>query len=407
MQPVKLGIIGTGQRCIYFFVPYIKSSPEKVKLIGIADNNPERLNSANQDIGMPIKSYSNYEDLLENPDIEAVIIATPDSTHKIIFEKALARGKDILCEKPLATTLEDAIHMVKISLKAKNILQLGFMLRYSPFYSKLKEIIDKGSIGRIQNIKIHETVESYHGATYFRRWHRFVEKSGGLLIHKACHTLDIANWLIEDKPSWVSATGGIASFLPKQGTAMHCKDCQFKYDCSASYRFGGWNWNYLNQSERENLANDHNDLCVYQTTKDSVDNAVVKVQYSNQINMEYNFSATGSYQERHFTIKGSSGIIIASQHEGNILISQTNLPDQLIKANISQSNEHGDGDNPLMDDFINSIRSRKAPIADILSGCLSVAIGDAATKSINNNSKWINIDSELSILPNKIISIVE
>lgn len=404
MDPVKLGIIGTGQRCIYFFVPFIRSFPEKAKLIGIADKDPIRLSSAEQDIGMSLKSYLNYEDLLSDPEIEAVIITTPDSTHREIFEKALSSGKDILCEKPLATTIEDAVHMAKISLGKSNVTQLGFMLRYSPFYTKLKEIVDEGSIGKIEHIKIFETVESYHGATYFRRWHRFVKKSGGLLVHKACHTLDIATWLIGNKPSWVSGKGGINSFIEKEGTSMHCKDCQFKHNCLASYRFGGWNWNYLNQEERKIIENDDNDLCVYQTAKDSIDNAIVNVKYLNNVNIEYNFSTTGNFQERHFTIQGSSGVIIASQHENNILISQTNHPDQSIKTYTKRSDEHGEGDNPLMDDFINSVLTRQVPIADILSGCMSVAIGDTATKSINSNSKWINIDSQLSFLPNNFKS---
>ena len=73
MDPVKLGIIGTGQRCIYFFVPFIRSFPEKAKLIGIADKDPIRLSSAEQDIGMSLESYLNYEDLLSDPEIEAVM----------------------------------------------------------------------------------------------------------------------------------------------------------------------------------------------------------------------------------------------------------------------------------------------------------------------------------------------
>src|SRR5262249_28985053 len=151
-----------------------------------------------------------------------------------------------------------------------------------------------------------------------RRWHRFRKHSGGLLVHKACHTLDAINWVVDSVPSWVAAVGGMETFAPRPGAAALCRNCQYQPTCPAAYREGVKNWLYLTREERQGPQFHERDLCVYNIEKDSVDNAVMTAEYMSGVRMAYSFATSGARHERHVTLVGSRGQVHASQADGTI-----------------------------------------------------------------------------------------
>ncbi len=395
MPALGIGIVGTGQRCMYFFGPYIKAHPEKARLVALADYDESRLNSAVVDLGGDIRSYHSLDDMVKDPQVEAVIITTPDFTHREMLEKGLEAGKHTICEKPMATTIEDALDMTRRAMASKQVVQIGFMLRYAPFVVKLREIIESGAICPLLQINASEVVEYYHGAAFFRRWHRFRRKSGGLLVHKACHTLDVINWIIGSRPAWVTASGGTQTFVPKQGAAERCRDCALTAACPAAYRVDAYNWIYQTRKERHDPLTYANDLCVYNSEKDSVDNAVMNVQYENGVRLTFSFSTTGARHERHFLLIGQNGQIHASQANGTIGLETVGGISKTIEFPEEMRDEHGGGDEPLIDSFLQCVATERRPVADILAGLYSVALGVAATQSIGLNGQRVDLTSYL------------
>ena len=377
---------------MFFFAPFLQAHPQRARLVAVADADQARLRSAVADLGGNVRAYARFEALLGDPEVEAVIIATPDFTHRQLFDQALDAGKHVLCEKPMATTLEDALHMARRAMAVPQVVQIGFMLRYAPFCVQLKQAVDAGVIGPLQYISAAEVVEYYHGAAFFRRWHRFRRYSGGLLVHKACHTLDVINWLVGAPPVWVTARGGTDTFVPLPQAAMHCCDCSLQPTCPAAYRPDRYNYVY----QPREASTVRYDLCAYNSDKDSIDNAALLVQYANGVRLSFGFTITGARHDRRFLLVGQHGQITASQADGTITVTPQGGTPQTTILPETLRDEHGGGDAPLLDDFLTCVAQGTRPVADVLAGLHSVALGDAATRSLERDGQGIDIQLPLT-----------
>ncbi len=389
--PLGIGIVGTGQRCMSFFAPYITSHPETMRLVALADQDRARLNSAIADLGGSIRAYDHIEDLLSDADIGAVIVATPDFTHRRMFDQVLEAGKHVVCEKPMATTVEDALHMTRRAMAVPQVVQIGFMLRYAPFFVHLKQVIASGTIGPLLQVSAAEIVEFYHGAAFFRRWHRLRQNSGGLLVHKASHTLDVINWWVDALPVEVSARGGIGTFVRKPEAASRCRDCRLIETCPAAFRDNADNYIYQTREERAGRIASSADLCVYNSDKDTVDHATLMAQYANGVELTFSFTTTGSRHDRQFLIVGQRGQIKASQADGVISVEPLGEESRQIVLPEELRGDHGGGDAPLMEDFLSCIEGRHRPTADVKAGLYSVALAAAATQSIDQEGRAIDL----------------
>ncbi len=393
--PIGLGIVGTGQRCMHFFAPYIDEHPDQVRLVALADQDASRLRSAVADLGGAVRAYDGIEALLQDPEVDAVVITTPDFTHRHMLDKVLDRGKHVICEKPMATTLEDALHMTRRARAVPQTVQIGFMLRYAPFFVQLKQAVASGAIGKLLQVSALEVVTYYHGAAFFRRWHRWRRHSGGLLVHKATHSLDVINWLVDAVPVWVSARGGIDTFVPKPEAASRCRDCALTVSCPAAYDREAYNYIYETREERSGAADTATDLCVYNTDKDSIDNATLMARYANGVGLTFTFTTTGSRHERHLLLVGQRGQIHASQADGVITVEPLGEPPQTTVLPEELRDEHGGGDAPLMQEFVACVTQRTPPTADVLAGLYSVALAAAATQSIDRDGEAIDLRPSL------------
>jgi predicted dehydrogenase len=124
-------------------------------------------------------------------------------------------GCDVISEKPMTTDAEKARAIFDAIERTGKSLRVSFNYRYSPAYTKLREVIMQGSIGRPMLVDFSWMLDTSHGADYFRRWHREKENSGGLLVHKATHHFDLVNWWIDSYPESVFAMGDL-KFYGKQ-----------------------------------------------------------------------------------------------------------------------------------------------------------------------------------------------
>jgi predicted dehydrogenase len=376
---------------MFFFGPHIRTRPEAARLVALCDRDETRLLSAVEDLGGDVVGYGSMDSMLADARVDAVVITTPDFTHRELLDKALDAGKHVICEKPMATTLEDALHMARRAVAAPGVVQLGFMLRYAPFFETLKETVTSGVVGPLVQINAAEVVEQYHGAAFFRRWHRFRENSGGLLVHKACHTLDVINWLAGSAPSWIGAHGGTDTFLPRPGAASRCRDCSLASTCPAAYRPDEYNYVYQTREERADPSTHAADLCAYNSDKDSIDNAVVVAGYENGVRLAFSFATTGHRHERHLILVGQRGQIHASQADGMISVEPVGAEPRRILLQDDLRGEHGGGDERLVDSFLECVSTGKRPTADVVAGLHAVAMGVGATQSIDKSGQVVDL----------------
>ena len=390
-MPLGFGIVGAGQRCMYFFGPDIRRNADRAKLVAIAEPDQARLRSALDDLGGDIHAYEDIDGLLEDPLVDAVIIASPDFTHRELLDKVLDAGKHVICEKPMATTPKDARHMTRRARAAPEVVQIGFMLRYAPMFIRLKGIVDSGVIGELVQVGATEVIEYYHGASFFRRWQRFRKHSGGLLVHKACHALDVINWIVGSTPAQVSAIGGTDTFVANPEAATRCRDCDLATTCPAAYRADAYNYTYPTVAERADPDALGNDACAFNADKDIIDNATVMASYENGVRLTFNFVTTGQRHERRFMLVGNRGIVTASQADGTIVVEPVGGETQTAVLPEELRDEHGGGDEFLLQSFLDSVGGGEPPTADVMAGMHSLALALGAEESIDHHGAVVDL----------------
>ena len=199
---VKFGLIGCGkvsQRHIN-----VINALENAQLVAVADINMKLAEQVAKENN--IKAYNNYEDLIKNPEIDAVAICTPNSTHPKIGIAAARAGKHVLTEKPIATTLEEAEALIKTCKNNNKKLAVVKQVRLNPAVQELKKIIDEGRLGKILSANI--SVRWNRNEDYYKKspWHGKKDTDGGTLITVAAHYIDILQWLLGSVKSVVAKT---------------------------------------------------------------------------------------------------------------------------------------------------------------------------------------------------------
>lgn len=192
MAKIGIGVIGLG-RMGQVYATYSAGQLADASLVAVADMRTEVLNSFADRVGNA-KTYTDYHELLANPEVNAVIITTPTSTHHEVVIAAAEAGKAIFCEKPTALTLGATDEMIAAVENAGVMFQVGFMRRFDSGYAAAKRHIEAGAIGE------PVTIRSI-GRDPFRTSLEYANPSvsGGLIIDMAIHDFDLLRWLMNDE----------------------------------------------------------------------------------------------------------------------------------------------------------------------------------------------------------------
>jgi UDP-N-acetylglucosamine 3-dehydrogenase len=188
MEKVKIGVIGCGSIAQHRHLPEYKMN-EQVELVAVCDINTERANSVAQQYG--VKAYTNYEELLASGTVEAVSVCTPNYLHAPISVAALNSGVHVLCEKPMATSEEEAKAMIEAAKTNGKKLMIGHNQRFVASHQKARELIEKGEIGKIYSFRTafgHGGPEGWSvdgkDSWFFKKDEAFIGAMGDLGVHK-------------------------------------------------------------------------------------------------------------------------------------------------------------------------------------------------------------------------------
>lgn len=151
--------------------------------------------------------YASLENACRDPEVDALMICTPNYTHHDILKVAVASGKPIFLEKPMATSLQDAAAIVEIARDYSSFLQIGLQYRYKAQYvESLHEALGRKSLGRLHMISMSEYRPPFLDKV--GQWNKFNALSGGTLVEKCCHYFDLINRFAESRPQRVYASAG-------------------------------------------------------------------------------------------------------------------------------------------------------------------------------------------------------
>ena len=333
-KPVTCIIIGAGQRG-RIYANYAETNPDEWKVIGVAEPSDLRKGQVVETHGISDENqFSDWKKVFDRPKFaDVVVIATSDNLHYEPAIAALEKGYDLLLEKPVAQSIEQCLEILRVAKENDCMVTVAHVLRYTPYFRKMKDIIGSGAIGDLVSVQHMEPIEHEQFAQAYVRgnWGN-TEFSNPVLLSKSCHDLDILRWVTGKRCERVSSFGSLHLFKKENAPAhapKRCTEgCPVEESCpySALKTFverKAYPWvGYLNVEDETNdemilekLKTGPYGRCVYHCDNDVVDHQVVNMELEGGVTVAFSMEAFTSYHYRRTRIMGTMGDIVGDGHE--------------------------------------------------------------------------------------------
>ena len=392
-KKTKVALIGTGSRgCGMWGRDLVKRYSDQLEFVGLCDINPGRLAFGKEYIGASCPTFTDFEKMMADTKPDLLIVTTVDATHHEFIIRGMELGANVLTEKPMTIDEQKIQAILDAEKRTGKNCRVTFNYRYSPHRAKIWEMLRAGEIGELTSVDFHWYLDTSHGADYFRRWHRLVEKGGSLWVHKASHHFDLLNWWIDSDPETVFGLGSL-EFYGKNGpfraencrTCNHTKDCNFFWDVTKN--------EYYRKIYVENEKYDGylRDGCVFKNDVNIFDKMAASISYKNGVQVSYSLTTYSPYEGYRIAFNGTKGRIDAWIQESKP-VSDANYDEIVLFRNFKKreyihiphgTSGHGGGDALLQDQiFIPNTPDPLKQCAGARDGALACLVGIAARKSI-------------------------
>lgn len=374
-------MVGAGQRGHHVYGRWALEHPDRLRFLAVADPDPEKVARFAQAHRIPdSRCYQNPAELLGEPAwAPAAFVASPDRFHQPHAESALQAGYHVLAEKPMADTLAGCRALVAAAAKSPGELHIGHVLRHTPFFKTLNNVIRSGRLGDIVTVEHRENVRSWHMAHSFVRGNWGKRSSAPpFIVAKCTHDLDILHWNLETSVKRLSSMGGLFEFRPDRappGATARCTDpcpvMDCPYDARRLYldqRLTGWPVHVITDDlspEGRLRALEHGPygVCAYKAGSDVVDHQTVSMEMENGATVtlithghSQEEGRTMRYDGTRATLRGTFGYrdeIVVYSHltgEGEVVP----IPDA--------SSGHGGGDAGIIESFLDAVIGVAPPV---------------------------------------------
>jgi predicted dehydrogenase len=395
-KKMRVALVGTGVRGISMWgKSVLEEYSDQVEFVGLCDTNPGRLAFGKEFIGARCDTYTDFEQMMQEQKPDTLIVTTVDATHHEFIVRGMEMGANVITEKPM-TTDERKVQAILDAERAtgKNVT-VTFNYRYSPHRQKMYEMLREGAIGDLTSVDFHWYLDTYHGASYFRRWHGQREHSGTLLVHKSTHHFDLLNWWLESEPEEVFAFGKLEHYGSNgKFRGSNCRSCDHKNDCD-------FYWDITKNEHYMNLyvANEKHDgyirdNCLFRKDVNIYDKMAATIRYANDVQVSYSLTTYSPYEGYRIAFNGTEGRLEAwiqerqpweSEDYDELRLTKNFGESELIRIPHAGGG-HGGGDTRLKDKIFKNpdMADPYRQSAGSRDGAMSVLIGVAARKSIES-----------------------
>lgn len=376
--PIKVAVCGAGSRGRTVYGRYALDNPDKVKVVAVAEPLEQRRTAfaAEHGIESPMV-FSHWEELAAQPKLAQVaVVSTNDHDHVEPAVAFLESGYHLLLEKPMAPDIEGCKTIVRAAEAAEGMSAVCHVLRYTPYFRKLKELIQAGAVGRPITVRHMEPVNFWHFAHSFVRgnW-RDSKETSPFILAKCCHDMDILLYLLEQQAVSLQSFGSLSHFRPQsapQGAAARCLDCSVESSCpySAKRFYGellqsgqtGWPVNVLADPPnpdtlQEALRQGPYGRCVYDCDNDVCDHQVVQVEFEDGATAAFTATAFTDKRNRETEVLGTHGSL---RGDGENILIRSFLSREDETITIKSSGHHLGGDDAMLDEFFEAVASGQA-----------------------------------------------
>lgn len=372
MKKISFAVIGLGNRG-WVYASHALKFPQEMEIAAVADPKPERRKLATDHLKLRDEQiFDSADALLSQPKLaDIAVIATQDKQHLGHAVRAMELGYDLLLEKPISTTAKEVKEIADTANRLGRKVIVCHVLRYTPFYRAVKDLLEKGAIGRIVNIEAAEHVGYYHIAHSFVRgnWHSATE-SCPMILAKCCHDMDLLLWLTGKHFEKVTSFGSLSYFNSKnrpEGAPDRCEDgcpvenCPYHAPKYYLSHLSGWPSTVLHpeptvENITEALRTTNYGRCVFAMDNDVVDHQVVNIQFESGIVASFTMSGFNNIQSRTIRIAGTEGEIWGNFHAKELYWKR--YKEEMHQVDLSSTNTsgHGGGDTGLILDLLHYFR---------------------------------------------------
>lgn len=398
----------------------MNESPEKFKVVGVADPLDSARNHIVDSYNIPKENvYHSWDEILARPKFaDIAIISTMDRMHFDPAMKAIELGYDLLLEKPIAPTPDECVKLAQAAHKKGVKVLVCHVLRYTPFYKRVKSIIDNGTIGNVMSVIALERVGNIHFSHSYVRgnWHS-EEETTPMLLAKSCHDLDIIQWLIGKTCKKVSSFGDLSYFKSEnapKGAPVKCyggncpvsETCPYNSErlylekdwwlCKVPGRFISKTIDPTTEETRTALDTTDYGLCVFHANNDVLDHQTVDMLFEDNVTASFTVNAfNGGGRAIH--IFGTKGELVAEANATEIRVFDADTGKwsgvPVRETDESIAGGHGGGDQGIIYDLYDYLCGtyNGCSVADISVSAANHLIGYAAEEA-RHTSTVVDVD---------------
>ena len=370
---LKLAVIGVGNRTGKY-LHYFSLHPDVVELAAVVEPDPVRREACRKQFNLPEdRCYVSSDDFFDQfrESCDGVIIGSPDRYHHAQALKAIARGWDILLEKPVAQSYGQCLEIAEAARNRGVKVGVCYVLRFLSLYRKVKELLESGTIGRVTGVSHQEYVgidRMLH--TFVRGYWNRADLSAPSFVSKCCHDVDMLLWVTGAKIKKVQSAGSLAWYRPEnapEGSTDRCITCPIERDCSYSavdmyLRRGVWTRNFpvpegktLQDVLEDEMRTGRFGRCAFRCDNDVADRQVVTLTASDGILLTIEMNALTRREGRETVISGTKGEISVAGQVIEVRDRSGALIQTLDFSREAALPYHANADLLLVEDFIQSI----------------------------------------------------
>lgn len=419
MKKLWAAIVGYGNRG-QVYADYSLDCPEKLGIAAVIDPNPFKLQEAKKRYNLSNdRLFTSYEEFeAKKIPCDFVVNATMDQYHYETAMQILAGKHDMLMEKPIVPNAKELMDIKRLADENGCKVFVCHVLRYTPYYRAVKQLILDGAIGEVMTMEMNEHVCMAHYLTSYTRgkWNSEANCGSGFLLAKCCHDLDLMCWLNNStEPENIFSMGSRSQFISKkkpEGATEFCHECKHERECpySAIKLYMEMNampfltWDRLNkpldeitdEEKLEFLKKDIYGKCAYDDLGDLVDRQNVMVSFKNGSTCSFTLVGGTTKADRYLHIVGTMGEIEGKLEEDKFVLrkyidgsfsgtaEEINVKDSIVSN--AKYGGHSGGDFAIMNDLVAYLNGDKASISitrldDSINGHLCIFAAEESRKS--------------------------
>lgn len=372
---MNLGVIGFGRRIRNMIDEIIKVEPQ-CRIAAIADVRREQIKAELEEEGIRgVELFDSPEAMLQAGGLDGVLIGTRCSLHTEMALKVFPGRIPLFLEKPVATTMEDWHRLKDGYEKFRPQVVVSFPLRFAPLVTLVKEIVDSGKIGTVEDVQAVNNVP--YGGVYYHHWYRDENETGGLFLQKATHDFDYINYLLGMKPVSVCAMVSKQIFTGTKPAGLKCAECDERETCPESTV-------HIKKKRSETPAGEY---CCFAVDTGNEDSGSALVRYESGMHVSYsqNFFARRKAASRGARLLGYKGTLEFDFYTNIVNVYMHQSP-RVETYRIDPDQAHFGGDMALAKNFVDVMKGKDASGSDLRNGLISALMCLKARESAQTNT---------------------